>query len=291
MAWEYNEKVKEYYRNPKNVGEVDTPNGIGEVGSITCGDALKLTLKVEPETEKILDAKFKTFGCGSAIASSSALTEMIIGKTVSEAEKITNQDIVDFLGGLPAQKMHCSVMGREALEAAIASYRGEKKKSIDEEEDEVVCHCFGITEKKIERAVAENDLSTIEDVTNYTKAGGGCTSCHDRIEDIIHRIRRTSDQKSKRKAEIAEKSVLTNLQKIKLIEKTIEQEIRPALQKDGGDLELVDIDGDRVIIAFKGMCRGCRSAGLTLNGIQEKLREMVTDAIVVVDAGEPEHAG
>jgi len=285
MAWEYTDKVKEYYRKPKNVGEVDNPNGIGEVGSITCGDALKLTLKVDPETEKIQDAKFQTFGCGSAIASSSALTEMIIGKTVKEAEKITNQDIVDFLGGLPAQKMHCSVMGREALEAAIADYRGEKTESlVHADEDEVVCHCFGVTDKKIERAVMENDLSTIEEVMNYTKAGGGCTSCHEQIEEIIHKVREKKglDRKKRSpKAEEKKKGHLTNLQKIKLIEKTIEQEIRPELQKDGGDIELIDIDGNRVIVAFKGMCRGCKSAGLTLNGIQNKLREMVTPEIEV----------
>ncbi len=288
MAWEYTDKVKEYYRKPKNVGEVENPNGIGEVGSITCGDALRLTLKVDPETEKIQDAKFQTFGCGSAIASSSALTEMIIGKTVAEAEKITNQDIVDFLGGLPAQKMHCSVMGREALEAAIADYRGEKSENrADTDEDEVVCHCFGVTDKKIERAVMENDLSTIEEVMNYTKAGGGCTSCHEQIEEIIHKVREKKGLDRKKRAPEAEekkKGKLTNLQKIKLIEKTIEQEIRPELQKDGGDIELIDIDGNRVIVAFKGMCRGCKSAGLTLNGIQNKLREMVTPEIEVESA-------
>lgn len=288
MAWEYTDKVKEYYRKPKNVGEVDNPNGIGEVGSITCGDALRLTLKVDPETQKIQDAKFQTFGCGSAIASSSALTEMIIGKTVEEAEKITNQDIVDFLGGLPAQKMHCSVMGREALEAAIADYRGEKSENhVDTDEDEVVCHCFGVTDKKIERAVMENDLSTIEEVMNYTKAGGGCTSCHEQIEEIIHKVREKKGlDRIKRTHETVEKKKghLTNLQKIKLIEKTIEQEIRPELQKDGGDIELIDIDGNRVIVTFKGMCRGCKSAGLTLNGIQNKLREMVTPEIEVESA-------
>ena len=279
MAWEYTDKVKEYYRNPKNVGEVKDANAVGEVGSITCGDALRLTLEVDPETEKILDAKFQTFGCGSAIASSSALTQMIIGKTVSEAEKITNNDIVEFLGGLPAQKMHCSVMGREALEAAIADYRGESKPSTHEEEGEVVCHCFGVTDQKIERAVLENGLTTIEDVTNYTKAGGGCTSCHETIEEIIHKARGKSLKEADSKPQ--EKKPLTNLQKIKRIETTIEQEIRPALQKDGGDVELVDVDGDRVILSFRGMCRGCPTSVVTLQGIQDKLREMVTPELNV----------
>lgn len=279
MAWEYTDKVKEYYRNPQNVGEVKDANAVGEVGSITCGDALRLTLEVDPDTEKIVDAKFQTFGCGSAIASSSALTQMVIGKTVSEAEKITNNDIVEFLGGLPAQKMHCSVMGREALEAAIADYRGESKPTPHEEEGEVVCHCFGVTDKKIERAVLENGLTTIENVTNYTKAGGGCTSCHETIEEILHRTRGGNLKEAASNPQ--NKKPLTNLQKIKRIENTIEQEIRPALQKDGGDVELVDVDGHRVLLSFRGMCRGCPTSVVTLQGIQDKLREMVTPELTV----------
>ncbi len=281
MAWDYTDKVKELYRNPKNVGEVENPDAEAEVGSIVCGDALRLTLRIDPESERILEAKFQTFGCGSAIASSSALTEMIIGKTLDEAARITNKDIADYLGGLPPEKMHCSVMGMEALEAAIRNYRGEEAAQEEEDEGRIVCHCFGVTDKKIERAIRENGLTTIEDVTNYTKAGGACGSCHDEIEAILHRV---LAERKPAEAPKRPRRRMTTLQKIKLIEQTIDQEIRPALQKDGGDIELVDVDGDTVYVSLLGHCRGCVVSGVTLAGIQEKLRELVAPSIQVVDA-------
>ncbi len=280
--WDYTDKVKEYFMHPKNVGIIEDADAVAEVGSITCGDALKLMLKVEDGTEKILDAKFQTFGCGSAIASSSALTEMIIGKTVEDAEKITNQDIADYLGGLPKEKMHCSVLGREALEAAIANYRGIDLQQLKEDEGTLICKCFGIHEGLIEKVVQENSLRTVEEVTNYTKAGGGCQSCHPAIEDIIEKVWREKGKFLHIKEEAPKhKPAMTNLQRIALITETIEKEIRPTLVQDGGDLELIDVAGNEVFIALRGQCASCSSAGYTTESVEEKLREMVSPDIVV----------
>jgi NifU-like protein len=270
--WEYTDKVKDHFLNPRNVGVIENADGMGEVGSLACGDALKLTFKLDGKG-KIDDVKFQTFGCASAIASSSALTEMIKGLTIEEASKITNDDIAKYLGDLPKEKMHCSVMGRDALEKAIAYYRGEKEKKID---GEIVCECFGVTDKEIERAVQENSLKTIEDVTGYVKAGGGCGNCHDRIQEIIDSIIGTDQPALKKPAK------LTNIQKIKLIEETLEREIKPALQKDGGGIELVDVDGNTVIVRLCGTCASCSASQVTLkNYVESKLQELVTPDLIV----------
>lgn len=185
--WEYSDKVKDHFLHPRNARVIEDANAVGDVGSIICGDALRLMLKIDPITEVIEDAAFQTYGCGSAIASSSALTEMLKGKSLKEAEKITNQEIVDYLGGLPPEKMHCSVMGREALDAAIANYHGLSYEN-SHDDGELVCHCFGVGINKIKKAVWENHLTTVDEVTNYTKAGGGCGSCKMRIEEIIDEV-------------------------------------------------------------------------------------------------------
>lgn len=279
--WVYTDKVKELFNNPKNVGEVEDADGVGEVGSLSCGDALKLTFKLDGEG-RISEAKFQTFGCASAIASSSALTEMIIGKTLEEAETITNQDIVEYLGGLPDKKMHCSVMGQEALRAAVANYRGEK---LPKEDSDIVCECFGVTEKEIEDAILDNNLTTLEQVTDYTKAGGGCGSCHERIEGMLQQIlgQAEAEVEPARPA----KARLSNIQKMKLIEETLEREIQPTLAKDGGSIELVDIIGDRVLVSLRGACATCVASDITLKHyVESKLRELVTDNLVVEEVAQ-----
>jgi len=279
--WDYTEKTLEHFKNPRNVGKMEHPDGVGQVGSLACGDSLTLMFKLGADG-KIDDVKFQTFGCTSAIASSSALTEMVKGKTLVEAAKITNQDIANYLGGLPAQKMHCSVMGREALEAAIQNYKtGETVvRDLPDEHDHVVCACFGVTESEIARVVRENSLTTVEQVTHYCKAGGACGKCWGEIEKIINKVGRLEGEKVERETA----KPLTNLQKIKLIQEVIDRDVRPHLQRDGGDLELVDVDGDKVVIAFRGLCAKCPSSALTrVNLVQAKLREHVLPTLTVVE--------
>ncbi|MDY5955100.1 MAG: Fe-S cluster assembly protein NifU [Kiritimatiellia bacterium] len=278
--WNYTDKVMDHFRNPRNVGKLEHPDGVGTVGSLACGDALTFMFKLGPD-KRICEAKFQTFGCASAIASSSALTEMVIGKTLDEAAQITNRQIADYLGGLPDQKMHCSVMGREALEAAIDNYRTGKTGKVEIDEN-IVCTCFGVSENEILRIVRENNLSTVDDVANFSKAGGGCGQCRGKIQQLVDQViaeRRTSapavPEPTARK--------LTNLQRIRLVEEVIERDIRPVLKRDGGDVELVDVDGDTVTIAFRGHCAGCRSAAATKDQfIAAALQSAVDPAIRVI---------
>lgn len=277
--WDYTEKVKDHFLNPRNVGEVENPDGVGEVGSLACGDALKLTFKLDKEG-RIVEAKFKTFGCASAIASSSVLTELIKGKTLTEALKVTNKDIAEHLGGLPDQKMHCSVMGREALEAAIENYQtgSTQKHKLD---SRVVCNCFGITENEIVKVVTENDLHDAEEVMNYCKAGGGCGGCKGDIQTIIERVQ---GDKVKDESVIVPKKAdkLTNIKKMQLVQQTINEQVRPALRTHGGNIELVDIVGNKVIVAFRGMCAQCKIAEFTMREVVEaKLREFVSEELCV----------
>lgn len=280
--WDYTDKVKEHFLNPRNVGEITDADAVGEVGSLACGDALKLFIKLDENKERIVDAKFQTFGCGSAIASSSALTEMVKGKTLDEALEITNQQIADFLGGLPEEKMHCSVMGQEALEAAIAKYRGVEAPAHGhghdhvETEGELVCKCFGLTDVFLKKVIASNKLHTAEQVTHFTKAGGACGGCIPKIKELIAEV-----MGEEKKASAEKPSKLTNLRKMQLIQETLENEVRPQLWADGGDLELIDIDGSTVQVAFRKACAGCASSGYTAKFVEQKLRELVSSDITV----------
>ncbi len=295
--WDYTDKVLELFYDPKNQGEIEETGetgvkvATGEIGSIACGDALRLHLKVEVESDKILDARFQTFGCTSAIASSSALTEMVKGLTLDEALKVSNKDIADYLGGLPEAKMHCSVMGQEALEAAIYNYRGIPLATHDDDDEgALVCSCFGISESKIRRVILENHLTDAEQVTNYVKAGGGCGSCLANIDDIIRSVQQEyaspalNNYGVKVATEIvtSKERALTNVQKIALIQKVLDEEVRPVLIADGGDVELYDVEGDRVKVVLQGACGSCSSSTATLKiAIEARLQDRVSKSLVV----------
>jgi NifU-like protein len=288
--WEYTDKVRELFLNPKNVGVLKDANAIGEVGSLSCGDALKLFLKIE--NNRIVDASFQTFGCASAIASSSILTEMLKGKTVEEALDISNKDIAAELDGLPKEKMHCSVMGQEALVAAIRNWRGEPAVSHDPE-SKIICKCFGVTEALIIKAIKDNKLTSVEEVTNFTKAGGACGDCKENIQAILKEILDKSSSSAGAITDLRKKSTpgsakpipLTNIQRMQKIMSVLEEIIRPRLKQDGGDIELVDINGKIVTVALRGACSSCRASKLTVEGlVQDTLREQVETDLVVKES-------
>jgi NifU-like protein len=295
--WDYTDTVLELFYNPKNQGVIEDNNeaGVavvfGEVGSIACGDALRLHLKIEVERDKILDARFQTFGCTSAIASSSALTEIVKGLTLDEALNVNNRQIADYLGGLPEAKMHCSVMGQEALEAAIYKYRGITPEAHEDDDGALICTCFGISEPKIRRAVLENNLTTAEQVTSYVKAGGGCGSCLSNIDDLIAEVQAEKENQARLAAQTAIAQAqaaksshrpLTTVQKISLIQQVLNEEVRPLLIADGGDVELFDVEGNTVKVVLKGACGSCPSSTATLkNAIEVKLQELVSPTLVV----------
>lgn len=271
--WEYSSKVKEHFTNPKNVGSIENADAIGEAGALSCGDKLKLYLKIE--NNKIVDAKFQTFGCGSAVAASSVLTEMLIGKTLDEARKITNKQIADALDGLPPEKMHCSVMGREALEDALKKYYQDDWQDLvneEEKESKIICHCFQISEKDIIDAILNNNAKTFDDISKITSAGLACGRCRENIKLILSKYVKSNEEKKN----------LTPVQKIIKINNIIETIIAPELKKDMGDIELVDVVDNKVYVKLKEHCAHCANAKLTLkNFVEAKLKELVDDELIV----------
>ena len=283
--WNYSKKVQDYFVHPHNAGPLADANAIGEVGSIACGDALKLYLKINDQGV-IEKASFETFGCASAIASSSLVTELIKGKTLEEAEQLKNTAIAEELE-LPPVKIHCSVMGQEALEAAIRQWKGEPAMPRTQEEGKLVCKCFNVTDQTIIRAIRANHLKTVDDVTAFTKAGGGCGECRDEIAEILEaelkREGETIEQPVKKPAE-EKPAGLSNLQRMQKVMEVINM-IRPQLQADGGDIELVDINGKVVSVRLQGSCHGCAASQVTLHQVIEQiLRQQVEPDIVIEEA-------
>ena len=317
MGWEYSEKTKQLFMDAvqgkpgTHLGEIENPDGMGEHGSIACGDAMRFTFRVkrhesDPTQDIITEAKYLTFGCTSAIASSEALCAIIEkGKyTPLDALKIQNSDIVDYLQGLPEQKIHCSVMGAEALEAAVfnwAQRRGVDLKKLgidmhDEETDEgrMVCKCFSLTEPYIVRKIRELNLRTIPQITNAIKAGGGCASCHHvpgGLQDLLDKL--WEGQASEEPALVqplispveAEKTPeFSPFQFAKKVEKVIDEFVRPSLKMDGGNIEVMDIKGTLVYCSLRGACAGCAGASQTMKMMVERvLKDQVDERIRVIE--------
>jgi len=316
MAWEYSEKTKQIFMDAvhgkpgTHMGEIENADGFGEHGSIVCGDALRFTFRVakdpaDPLGDVITEARYLTFGCTSAIAASEALCAIIEhGRyTPVQALKITNRDIVDFLGGLPSQKIHCSVMGAEALEAAVFNWSvkrgvnldalGVRLRMKDEDEGRIVCKCFTITEPYLRRRIRELNLRTIPEITAALKAGGACASCHHApggLQDLLDETWGRADTVVKDAprppdpvATAPAPADLSPFQFMRRVEQVIEGAIRPLLQADGGDLELVDIKDRIVYCRLAGACAGCAGAQMTLKMMVERtLKEQVDERIRVV---------
>jgi NifU-like protein len=317
MAWEYSEKTKEIFMDAvqgkpgTHMGEIENPDGIGEHGSIACGDALRFTFRVrrhptDPLQDVITEARYLTFGCTSAIAASEALCAIIEqgNYTPIRALKISNSDIVAYLGGLPDQKLHCSVMGAEALEAAVFNWA--QKRGVDlavlgidmhaeeKEEGRIVCQCFGLTEPYIKRKIRELGLKTIAEITGAIKAGGACMSCHHKpggLQDLLTEVWGPQPMTLKviptpptpREPVAADGTALSPYQFSKKVERALDQYVRPMLRRDGGDVELVDIKDTVVYCRLVGACAGCAGAGMTMKLMVERtLKEMVDDRVRII---------
>ncbi|MDR3183550.1 MAG: iron-sulfur cluster assembly scaffold protein [Planctomycetaceae bacterium] len=289
-----------------HLGEIAEPDGLGEHGSIACGDALRFTFKAErnndPLKDVIVEVKYLTFGCTSAIAASEALCRLIEAKRLTPIESlaITNQDIVNYLDGLPEQKIHCSVMGAEALQAAVfnwAQKRGVNLNAlgidINREEQSagrIVCQCFTLTEPYIKRKIKELNLHSIPEITAAIKAGGACMTCHHApggLQNLLDEVwGKQPDNDLLPILPAAPKETEPSsspFQFAKKIEKLLDEYLRPMVQKDGGDLELIDIKDTAVYVELRGACAGCAGAGQTLKYLIERtLKEKVDERIRVI---------
>lgn len=315
MAWEYSEKTRQLFMDAvhgkpgTHLGEIENPDGLGEHGSIVCGDAIRFTFRVrqhptDPTQDVITEARYLTFGCTSAIAASEALCALIEqgGYTPIQALRIQNKDIVEFLGGLPEQKIHCSVMGAEALEAAVLDWA--KKRGVDlaklgievhareDQEGRIVCKCFGLTEPYLKRKIKELNLRSIADITNATKAGGACMACHyapGGLQDLLDEVWSGGKALPVLPAALptgngpGAEPRLSPYQFAKKVEKAVDEHVRPMLRQDGGDLEIIDIKDHLVYCRLEGACAHCEAASRTLRLlVEQRLKETVDERIRVI---------
>ncbi len=302
----YSHKVADRMDHPRHLGEITEEEAarlnaeliVADHGAESCGDAVRLYWAVERETGKIVKATFKSFGCGTAIASSDMMAELCVGLTVDEAVGITNIDVEkalrdrDDTPAVPPQKMHCSVMAYDVIKAAVATYRGVDVKTL--EDAEMVCECARVTLSTIKEVIRVNDLKTVEEITDYTKAGAFCKSCikpggHEKrkyyLEDILKETRAEMEKENGTSEETPFQE-LNFFKKFKAIEKVLDTEIRPALHQDGGDIVVEDFRMDDdvpvVTISYMGACLGCVSATVgTLDFIENILKDKLHPSIKV----------
>ncbi|MCE3038397.1 iron-sulfur cluster assembly scaffold protein [Helicobacter anatolicus] len=310
----YSKKVSERMDNPTHLGvltqkDADEKNAkliVADYGAESCGDAVRLYWLVD-ENDVIIDAKFKSFGCGTAIASSDMMVELCLGKKVQDAVKITNLDVEHALRddpdtpAVPGQKMHCSVMAYDVIKKAAGLYLG--KNAEDFEDEIIVCECARVSLSTIKEVIRLNDLKTVEEITQYTKAGAFCKSCikpggHEKrdyyLVDILADVR-AQIESEKLKENISKENNgelsfadMTMVQKIKAVDKAIDENIRPMLMMDGGDMEILDIKNSSdgyidIYIRYMGACNGCASASTgTLFAIEGVLQEKLDPKIRVL---------
>lgn len=311
MPWEYSEKVLQLFKDAvqgadgTHMGEIENPDGFGEHGAIACGDALRFSFRVkqhpsDPTRDIITQARYLTFGCTSAIAASEALCCLLErdARTPIEALQISNQDLVDFLGGLPEQKIHCSVMGAEALQAAVidwAQKRGVNLAQVlprlaeEQEEGRIVCKCFSVSEPYLRRKIRELQLHSLADISNALKAGGGCGACRHApggLQDLLNEYWGTVTVASETPTEASSTATAEPLSPYQLgrqIETLIDTQIRPLLQQDGGDIELIDIKDTLVYCRLLGACSDCTGAKQTLKLlVEQRLKDQVDEQLQVI---------
>ncbi|MCT7555807.1 iron-sulfur cluster assembly scaffold protein [Aliarcobacter butzleri] len=311
---EYSNQVVNRMNNPKHQGEITEERAVelgarlivADFGAESCGDAVRLYWAVDEKTHKILESKFKSFGCGTAIASSDVMAELCIGKTVDEAVKITNIDVEFALRdnpetpAVPPQKMHCSVMAYDVIKKAAAEYKGVDIDSFEEEQ--IVCECARVSLATLKEVIRINDLKTVEEITDYTKAGAFCKSCirpggHEEkdiyLVDVLRDVRAEMEQEKLKNAANASEAgtisfgEMTLVQRIKAIDSVLDEDIRPMLVMDGGNMEIIDIKENLphydLYIRYLGSCSGCASGSTgTLYAIESILQQKIDDNIRVL---------
>ncbi len=310
----YSKKVSERMDNPKYLGTIQQEEAdarglrliVADYGAESCGDAVRLYWLIDPASDKIIEAKFKSFGCGTAIASSDMMVELCLGKTVDEAVKITNLDVEFALRddpdtpAVPGQKMHCSVMAYDVIKKAASLYKGVDMTSFEDEI--IVCECARVSLGTIKDVIRINNLKSVEEITSYTKAGAFCKSCirpggHEErkyyLVDILAQTRAEMEEEQRKMQ--ADKSAsgelsfadMSVIQKSKAIDKVIDEGIRPMLVMDGGDMEVIDIRNSSeghtdVYIRYVGACSGCAASSTgTLFAIESILQQNLDSSIRV----------